>query len=134
MNKCVRLAAAVLALGMTGFNWLSDLTASIGFGYQHYGRFYCEGRFGTFSNGQLDAMPSQLTFVVDWQMPGVVTDTGVAGRITAITPLEVAFDVQYPAFRASYFISRIDGAITETSNFGGAFRGRCTLTPLDTAF
>jgi hypothetical protein len=125
MDPLLPLAtAAALALGITGLG-----------GYQHYGMFSCEGRFGRFaSNGQLDAMPSQLTFIIDWQMPGVVTDSGIPGRITAWTPLELAFDIQYPAYKASYFINRIDGSISETSNFGGVFRGACDLTPVDTKF
>jgi hypothetical protein len=118
------IAAALAALGSTGI-----------FGYQHYGTVSCEGRFGQFySSGMLSSEPGQLTFVVDWQMPGIVTDTGVAGRITAITPITVAFEVQYPTFKANYFINRIDGTITETSNFGGAFRGTCDLNSLRTRF
>ena len=124
MDPTSPIAAALLALGSTGI-----------FGYQHYGAFYCEGRFGQFrADGQLSSEPSQLTFVIDWQMPGIVTDTGIPGQITAITPIAVAFDVQYPAYKVRYFINRIDGTITETGNFSGAFRGTCDLTPVQTRF
>jgi hypothetical protein len=124
MDPTSPFAAALVALGSTGI-----------FGYQHYGTFNCEGRFGQFySSGMLSSEPGQLAFVIDWQMPGIVTDTGVPGRITAITPIAFSFDVQYPTFKASYFINRLDGTITETSNFGGAFRGTCDLTALQTRF
>jgi hypothetical protein len=122
MERYARLVAVVAGLGMTGF------------GYQHYGTFRCDGQFGRFANGHLASMPSQLTFVIDWQMPGIVTDTGIPGRITAWTPIELAFDVEYPTYKASYFINRIDGSISETSNFGGLFHGVCDLTPLETKF
>ena len=120
MDPLATLQAALLALGISS--------------YQHYGMFNCQGSFGRFADGHLASMPSQLTFVIDWQIPAIVTDDGTPGRITAWTPLEVAFDVQYPTYQASYFIDRIHGSIRETSNYGGVFYGTCGLKPLETKF
>jgi hypothetical protein len=131
MKRYAHLAAAFFALAMTGASWLPSYPAS---GYQPYGQLYCEGRFGRFAYGQLASEPSQLTFVIDWQGPAIVTDTGIAGRITSWTPLQLSFDIQYPTYRASYFISRIDGTISQTGDFNGVFRGTCDLGPLDTRF
>jgi hypothetical protein len=123
MGKYARLAAAVLAIGMTGF------------GYQQPGLLSCEGRFGRFgSNGFLIAMPSQLSFLVDWLTPAISTDTGTLGRITALTPVELTFEIQYENYRANYRVSRIDGTISERSNFGGVFYGICDLRSLETKF
>jgi hypothetical protein len=123
MGKYARLSAAILAIGMTGF------------GYQQPGLLSCEGRFGQFgSNGFLVAMPSRLSFVVDWLTPAISTDTGTLGRITALTPIELAFEIQYESYRANYRVSRIDGTISERSNFGGVFYGTCDLRSLETKF
>src|ERR1700733_5353795 len=123
MDPLAALAAAALALGIPPIG-----------GYQHYGMFYCEGRFGRFVDNQLASEPSQLTFVIDWQIPAIVTDTGGPGRITAWTPIELVFDFQYPTYKASYFINRIDGTISQTGNFNGVFRGTCDLKPAETRF
>jgi len=120
MDPLATLSAALLALGIGG--------------YQHYGEFDCQGSFGRFADGHLASMPSKLTFVIDWQGPAIVADDGTPGRITAWTPLELAFDVAYPTYKASYFIDRIHGSIRETSNYGGTFYGTCALKPLETKF
>jgi hypothetical protein len=123
MGGYARLAVAIVAIGMTGF------------GYQQPGLLSCEGRFGRFaSNGFLVAMPSQLSFVVDWLTPAIATDAGTLGRITALTPAELAFDIQYESYRANYRVSRIDGTISERTNFGGIFYGICDMRPLSTKF
>jgi hypothetical protein len=85
MDPIATLQAAVLALGIGS--------------YQHYGAFNCQGSFGRFADGHLASMPSQLTFVIDWQIPAIVTDDGTPGRVTNWTPLELAFDVQYPTYK-----------------------------------
>jgi hypothetical protein len=122
MGKYARLATAALALGTTGF------------GYQQSGVLSCQGSFGRFADGHLTAMPSQLTFVIDWQIPAITTDMGRPGRITVLTSREIAFEVQYESYTASYRISRIDGSISQTSNYGGVFHGSCDLQPLETRF
>lgn len=131
MQRHARIAAAFLALGMTGFG--SPAVAQVS-GYQQYGMFSCVGRFATFVRRQIDTEPSQLTFVIDWLTPAIVTDRGVPGRVTSVTPLQVTFDIQYPTYHASYFISRIDGTISQTGESNGVFRGTCDLTPLATRF
>lgn len=112
-----------------GFAWL---TAA--FGTPQAGLLSCRGDFGEFAQGQLAARPSELNFVVDWNAPTIFTETGRAGTITALTPISVAFEVQYADYTAAYWINRRDGSIAETSNFGGKFWGECALKPLATRF
>jgi hypothetical protein len=121
MGRYARFAA-VAALALTGF------------GYQQPGLLSCQGSFGQFANGFLVAMPSQLNFVVDWLTPAIVTDTGTPGRIIALTPLELAFEIRYADYAAYYRVNRIDGSISQTSNLGGSFYGICELKPLETKF
>ena len=117
-----RLPAAALALAATGF------------GPPQPELFACHGSFAILARGFVTGRPSELNFVVDWQAPSIATDTGRPGRITALTVLEVAFEVQYDTYKAAYRINRIDGTISQTSNFGGLFRGVCELKPLRTKF
>lgn len=121
MRHYRRLPIAALALAATGFGNAPEMVA-------------CHGSFATLARGFVTGRPSELNFVVWWETPAIATDTGRTGRITALTALEIAFEVQYDTYKAIYRINRIDGTISQTSNFGGVFRGVCELTPLRTKF
>jgi len=94
----------------------------------------CHGKFVEFAEGQPSAIRPSLDFVIDWRGPAIATDTGLPGRITALTPLAIDFEVQYPDYLAHYRVNRIEGTISEASNFGGLYRGACELGPLITKF
>ncbi|MGH7092863.1 MAG: hypothetical protein ACREFB_04950 [Stellaceae bacterium] len=94
----------------------------------------CHGKFVEFVDGQPSMIRPSVDFVVDWRRPAIVTDTGRPGRITALTSLAIDFDMQYPGYLAHYRVNRIDGTISEASNFGGLYRGDCALGPLITKF
>ncbi|HYM73783.1 MAG TPA: hypothetical protein VET89_12435 [Stellaceae bacterium] len=121
MARYPRLAAATLALAATGASYPGSLLS-------------CHGSFGKFANGFLVAKPSQLKFIVDWQTPRISAEAGWPGRIIALTPIEIVFDIQYDGYKATYRVSRADGSITESSSLGGVFRGVCDLKALETRF
>jgi hypothetical protein len=122
MATYARLVGAVLALATTG---LAPQPPQL---------LACHGDFGQFANGFLVARPMELDFVVDWTTPSVATTGGIWGRITALTALELAFDIQYEGYRATYRVNRVDGTISQRPNIGGAFSGNCELQPFTKKF
>ena len=124
MSKYARFAAAVLALGMTGFGDQPAPPVLLA----------CNGDFGKFANGFLVARPMELNFVVDWQKPVVATSSGNVGRIITLTPYELSFEIQYDGYKVIYDINRIEGTIRQWPNIGGVFSGRCEEQPLRQKF
>jgi len=112
-----------------GLAWLTSA-----FGTPQPGLLTCRGDFAEFARGTVSARVSDLNFVVDWNAPTIFTETGRPGKITAATPISVAFEVQYPDYTAAYWINRRDGSIAEMSNFGGRYWGECAMRPLATRF
>lgn len=122
--RLARLAAAALALAMTGFsNQPRPVLLS------------CQGDFAQFANRFLVTRPMELNFAVDWTAPSVVPlNGGSPGVILSLTPLEFSFDVQYEGYRAAYHLNRVDGTFSQRPNIGGIFFGRCEQKPLEPKF
>jgi hypothetical protein len=124
MSSYARLAAAMLALGMTGFG-----------NQPQPGLLSCTGDFGQFANGFIVTRLMELNFAVDWTTPSVTPlNGGSPARIISMTSLEVSFEVQYEGYRAAYHLNRVDGTFSQRPNLGGIFFGRCELKPLETKF
>jgi hypothetical protein len=128
MDRYARLAAAALALGLAGCDYLQSRALV------QPGLLVCQGDFGQFANGFMVARPMELKFVVDWLAPSVVTDSGTPGRIIALTSIELSFEVPYEGYRVAYHVNRIDGTISQRPNLGGVFSGRCAMKPLEQTF
>lgn len=90
----------------------------------------CRGMFGKFANNMLIDEPARLSFVIDWQVPVIVTDTGRYAEILALNPYEIAFVVHYDDYQAHYRINRVDGTISQATPLGGLFHGQCELNAL----
>jgi hypothetical protein len=94
----------------------------------------CHGDFGRFANKQYVARVSERDFIVYWAAGQVTTDTGEPGRVLAITPTYLDFDMPYREYVARYRVNRIDGSVSEASNYGGVFWGNCDVGPVSTKF
>jgi hypothetical protein len=117
--------------GIIGFaQWLT--TTALGPGDPSL--LACHGDFGRFADKQLVARPSELDFIVYWAAGRVTTDTGEEGQVLAITPTYLDFDMPYRGYIARYRVNRIDGSVSEASNFGGVFWGECEVGPVSTKF
>jgi hypothetical protein len=94
----------------------------------------CHGDFARFANKQIVARVAERDFVVYWEAAKVTTDTGDEGRVLAITPTYLDFDMAYRDSVARYRVNRIDGTVSEASNYGGIFWGECDVGPVLTKF
>jgi hypothetical protein len=94
----------------------------------------CHGDFGRWANKQLAARQSEVDFIVYWGAGKITTDTGEEGKLLALTPLYLDFDVPYADYVARYRVNRIDGTVSQASNFGGVFWGNCEIGPVPTRF
>lgn len=94
----------------------------------------CHGDFGRFANKQLVARQSELDFIVYWAAGKVTTDTGDEGRVLAITPTFLDFDMPYRDYVARYRVNRIDGSVSQASTDGGVFWGECDVGPVAAKF
>ena len=117
--------------GIIGFaQWLT--TTALGPGDPSL--LACHGDFGRFANKQLVARQSELDFIVYWAAGKVTTDTGEEGKVLAITPTYLDFDMPYRDYVARYRVNRIDGSVSQASNVGGVFWGECIVGPVATKF
>lgn len=117
--------------GIIGFaQWLT--TTALGPGDPSL--LACHGDFGRWADKQLVARQSEVDFVVYWAAGKVTTDTGEEGRVLAITPTYLDFDMPYRDYVARYRVNRIDGTVSQASNYGGVFWGECDVGPVWTKF
>jgi hypothetical protein len=117
--------------GIIGFaQWLT--TTALGPGDPSL--LACHGDFGRFANKQLVARVSERDFLVYWAAGRITTETGEEGRMLAITPTYIDFDMPYRGYVARYRVNRIDGSVSEASNYGGLFWGECDVERLSTRF
>lgn len=119
--------------GIIGF--VQSLTASA-LGPGDPSLLACHGDFGRFANKQLVARVAERDFVVYWGAGKVTTDTGEEGRVLAITPTYLDFDMPYRGgeYVDRYRVNRIDGTVSEASNYGGVFWGECDVGPVWTKY
>jgi hypothetical protein len=94
----------------------------------------CHGDFGRFADKQFVARQAELDFIVYWSAGKVTTDTGEEGKVLAITPTHLDFDMPYHDYVARYRVNRIDGTVSQASNYGGVFWGACEVGPVSTRF
>lgn len=94
----------------------------------------CHGDFGRFADKQYVARVPERDFIVYWGAAKITTDTGEPGTVLAITPTYLDFDMPYRGYTARYRVNRIDGSVSEASNYGGVFWGECDLGPVPLKF
>jgi hypothetical protein len=140
MGKYAHLAAA-LTLSLAGCDYIqTQLRQAQGFPPPPV-LLACNGDFGQFANGFIVSRPMVLHFVVDWTAPSVTpTDGGYKpAKITALTQLELSFEVQYEGYRVAYHLDRVTGTFSQRPNLlgqgpnqGGVYFGHCEIKPLET--
>ena len=139
MGKCMRLAAAALALSLVRCDYVQPALLRVGAQLSGSpappGLLTCRGDFGQFANGFIVTRPMELNFAVDWAAPSVTPlDREKPGRITSLTPLELSFEVQYEGYKVAYRLNRVDGSFSQRPNLGGVFFGTCETKSLDKKF
>lgn len=129
----VRLAAALLMLGLSGCAYLAPLTAAFPPPRATANLLACRGDFGQFANGYIIARPMELDFAVYWDQPAIFPlNGGSLVRGVSVNSLGLSFEVQYPGYRVAYHLNRVDGTFSQHPSPGGVYFGRCELRPLET--
>jgi hypothetical protein len=144
MGRYARLAAAALALSLTGCDYIQTQLQQAGMLQSLPPRpvqLVCDGDFGQFANGFIVTRPMVLHFAVDWTVPSVAPLDGgyKPAKIIALTPLELSFEVQYEGYRVAYHLDRVGGTFSQRPNLlgqgpnqGGVYFGTCVIKPLET--
>ena len=135
MRSDARLAAALaLSLGGCAY-WQPIVDHFQPPGFAVPGLLVCHGDFAQFANGFMVARPMELKFAVNLTIPSITPlNGGGPGRIIALTPLELSFEVPYQGYKVLYRINRVSGTISQRPSPGGTFFGDCDVKALETKF